>query len=418
MPELNVVHVDPGGVEVDVDITRAGGASVTAYTTSAGTAPRSLPATISAVTDFWLPEAGDFTFIVSKDDVEVKRETIGVSDREDQPKTLRLTAGDLPLSALASLVGGATGTSVALGQVVAKTADYTAVNGDYVTGDATGGTFSVTLPAASVGARVTVQKTDATTGIVSVKLPDTSVLADLALQGEANTFVSVDGATWVRQFPFLNAAGPFALATQVATSIDASGSVRDSLFSVKNQLSSISGNDLVIVSAGGAADIAIRRRSGGTGVLFIDIPVKLSSGSNFTIQDHSNVVRLTVAEATGHVTLTASLFMSTGQAINLASSSIGHSSNQLNISGGSTSIRFLNNAFDAVNATISDLGNFSIGRGAPAAGATDGFPYIPVTAGSPSGTPTTVAGFVPMRYDSTNHKLWVYDSGWKGVVLA
>lgn len=112
MPELNVVHVDPGGVEVDVDITRAGGASVTAYTTSAGTAPRSLPATISAVTDFWLPEAGDFTFIVSKDDVEVKRETIGVSDREDQPKTLRLTAGDLPLSALASLVGGATGTTV------------------------------------------------------------------------------------------------------------------------------------------------------------------------------------------------------------------------------------------------------------------------------------------------------------------
>lgn len=93
-------------------------------------------------------------------------------------------------------------------------------------------------------------------------------------------------------------------------------------------------------------------------------------------------------------------------------------SNAFDVKGGSAGFRVTNNAYNAVNVAVTDAGDVSIGRGAPAAGATTGFPYIPVTAGAPSGTPTGVGGFVPVRFDSTNHKLWVYDGGWIGVVLA
>jgi hypothetical protein len=50
--------------------------------------------------------------------------------------------------------------------------------------------------------------------------------------------------------------------------------------------------------------------------------------------------------------------------------------------------------------------------------ATNGFPYIPTMAGTPTGTPTSFTGKVPMVYDTSNNKLYVYNSGWKGVTLA
>ena len=43
----------------------------------------------------------------------------------------------------------------------------------------------------------------------------------------------------------------------------------------------------------------------------------------------------------------------------------------------------------------------------------EGFLYIASCAGTPTGTPTTFAGRVPMVYDTTNHQFWIYDGGWK-----
>lgn len=63
--------------------------------------------------------------------------------------------------------------------------------------------------------------------------------------------------------------------------------------------------------------------------------------------------------------------------------------------------------------TMDDLGNVVVGNAALATTATAGFLYIPTCAGVPTGVPTAFTGRVPMVYDSTNDKLYLYRSGWK-----
>lgn len=54
-----------------------------------------------------------------------------------------------------------------------------------------------------------------------------------------------------------------------------------------------------------------------------------------------------------------------------------------------------------------------------ATNSTSGFPYIPTCAGTPTGVPTAITGVVPMIFDTTGVKLWIYTGGaWKGVVVA
>lgn len=64
--------------------------------------------------------------------------------------------------------------------------------------------------------------------------------------------------------------------------------------------------------------------------------------------------------------------------------------------------------------TVDQNLNVAIGSGALATNATNGFLYIPTCAGTPTGVPTTITGRVPVIFDTTNHKLYVYDGGWKG----
>lgn len=55
-----------------------------------------------------------------------------------------------------------------------------------------------------------------------------------------------------------------------------------------------------------------------------------------------------------------------------------------------------------------------VGNQALATAATDGFLYVPTCAGTPTGTPTTQTGTVPIVVDTTNNKLYFYsNAAWR-----
>lgn len=67
---------------------------------------------------------------------------------------------------------------------------------------------------------------------------------------------------------------------------------------------------------------------------------------------------------------------------------------------------------------VDGAGNTAIGTAAILTTATDGFLYIPTCAGTPTGVPTAKTGLVPMVFDTSNNKFYIYDGGWIGIVLS
>lgn len=63
--------------------------------------------------------------------------------------------------------------------------------------------------------------------------------------------------------------------------------------------------------------------------------------------------------------------------------------------------------------TLDSNGNVVPGKAALATSATDGFLYLPTCAGPPTGTPTAYAGRAAVVYDTSGHKIWIYDGAWK-----
>lgn len=58
-------------------------------------------------------------------------------------------------------------------------------------------------------------------------------------------------------------------------------------------------------------------------------------------------------------------------------------------------------------------GDLALGKASAATGDTSGHIYIQSHAGAPTGVPAGISGYSALRYDTTAHKLYVYDGGWK-----
>lgn len=67
---------------------------------------------------------------------------------------------------------------------------------------------------------------------------------------------------------------------------------------------------------------------------------------------------------------------------------------------------------------IDTNGNVVVNTAAIATNATSGFLYIPSCAGTPTGVPTSFTGRVPMVYDSTNNRFYIYNGAWRSVLLS
>lgn len=74
-------------------------------------------------------------------------------------------------------------------------------------------------------------------------------------------------------------------------------------------------------------------------------------------------------------------------------------------------------AAELVNSALQTDGNGNVYTKAGSTAMTDGFIRIPSAAGVPSGVPTNISGTVPLYYDSTNNRIYVYNGGWKKVNL-
>jgi len=67
---------------------------------------------------------------------------------------------------------------------------------------------------------------------------------------------------------------------------------------------------------------------------------------------------------------------------------------------------------------IDNAGNVIVNTAALVTTATDGFLYIPSCPGTPTGVPTSYTGRLPMVFDSTNNRLYIYDGSWISAAFA
>jgi hypothetical protein len=86
---------------------------------------------------------------------------------------------------------------------------------------------------------------------------------------------------------------------------------------------------------------------------------------------------------------------------------------------GSGTKRLLDVQIGGTSAFIIDANKNTVHSSAAlATTATNGFMYVPTCAGVPTGTPTTYTGTVPIVFDTTDNKLYVYNGSWKGCAVA
>ena len=88
------------------------------------------------------------------------------------------------------------------------------------------------------------------------------------------------------------------------------------------------------------------------------------------------------------------------------------------MSSDTSQIRFWTGATPTVNMYMDHAGNVVLGQQTTlSTSATNGFTYVRVCDGAPTGAPTTFVGHVAMVYDATNNKIYFYNGSWRSAVL-
>lgn len=143
------------------------------------------------------------------------------------------------------------------------------------------------------------------------------------------------------------------------------------------------------------------------------IDITSSSTGFFSTNAHSNIY-LTNTDTTNNNWFNISNYAGNGVAGSLSFQNVTYASSYCDIvlsnrsAGGYTE-----------KMRVTSAGNIVLGnQSALATNATNGFVYIPTSAGAPTGIPTAYTGKVAMQYDTTNNKLYVYNGAWKSVTLA
>lgn len=67
---------------------------------------------------------------------------------------------------------------------------------------------------------------------------------------------------------------------------------------------------------------------------------------------------------------------------------------------------------------VTSTGSVVLGESQLGSTAVDGFLYLATSNGAPTGTPTAQTGTVAMTFDPNTSRLWIYNGGWKFVVVA
>jgi hypothetical protein len=150
----------------------------------------------------------------------------------------------------------------------------------------------------------------------------------------------------------------------------------------------------------------------GNGTTTVSEVFRIDSSGNFGLGGTNASYKMHVA---GHIHSTSNIVVDAGNYVDFNSNGTGSSRYAANASGAALNFYAASNT---ARFFVDSNGNFVIGSAALATNATNGFLYIPTCAGTPTGMPAAFAGRVPVQYDTTNNKMYVYNSGWKSATFA
>jgi hypothetical protein len=184
-----------------------------------------------------------------------------------------------------------------------------------------------------------------------------------------------------------------------------------------------------VVSAGAStpqpsASLYVRNAGGLTGTFQYGIDLLIAFSSAAVSRGHGIAVTFQ--------TVAAAFTMTDGYIVRLQVPTIGAGSAVTNLYGlwidnqGAAGVNSVYGIYISLqggastrNICLQSAGETVLGQSNIGAAATVGFVDICSAANAPTGVPAQVpTGYSAMRYDTTNHKLWFYDAGWKGVVVA